>query len=215
MKRCLYCLPLLGLAPLLYFLAFYLDGMGILPRGYGLFIGAGSVVIVPPVVSLVLSYLPNFNWVIRGAIGICAFVAQYVLLFTVDHPGATYEMMGTAHRLRREFPPQQLHDCAEQLLQMYHAGTLGVSTNAVNDDYSFPGIINGPVMVVTNAALPVSLQGRFQRIFVQQNWNTGDDQIVFVLNRETGFICDNRKNVHDFIECSIGDGVEAYSLQRG
>jgi hypothetical protein len=69
-------------------------------------------------------------------------------------------------------------------------------------------------MVVTNAELPISLRSHFQRVFIQKNQNTGGDQVVFAIGREMGIICDDRKNVYDFTEYSVADGVEAYSFQR-
>lgn len=212
MKRYLFCLPLLGLAPLSYFLSFYLDGRGMLPRLVGIIIGFGSMFVVPLIVSCVFAVVPKVNWVVRLALAICTLVVQFIILFTVDKPGATYEMIGKAHRLQNGFAPEQLHQCAGQLLKSFHAGTLAVRNWNRDKDDDYPGF--DASVVVANAELPISIRGRFKRIFIKRNPNTDDEQVVFVLNRETGIICDGRKNVRDFTEYSMVDGVEAYWLRR-
>lgn len=64
------------------------------------------------------------------------------------------------------------------------------------------------------AELPVSLRERFQKVFIQKNPDTGDDEVVFAISRGMGIICGSRKDVHDFVEYSLGEGVDAYWLQR-
>src|SRR5258705_11665225 len=115
MKRCLLCLPLLALAPLGYFLGSYLDGAGVLPGGVGFLISAGSMFILPWLVSGLFVVLPNIAWSTRRVLVLCALLVQGVLLFRVVPAGATSETMGFAHRLRREFPPGRLRDWAPYL----------------------------------------------------------------------------------------------------
>jgi hypothetical protein len=130
MKRCLLCLPLLVLAPLGYFLGSYFDGTGVLPGGVGILISAGSMFILPSLVSGLFVVLPKTTWSIRRALVLCALLVQGVLLFVPS--GATSETMGFAHRLRQEFPPSQLRNCAAHLRQKRRDGTLTLVDKAKN-----------------------------------------------------------------------------------
>lgn len=208
MNRCLYILPLLGLAPMMSFLGSYLAGLGVLSWGRGFVIGAFGMFIVPWLVSILFSILCRDRLAVRLLIGFGALVIQGFLLFGVVPPGATCEMMGLAQRLRHEFSPEQIRDCADQLRTKFNAGTLA-SSDKHTDDYS----VTSFAFVVRDSELPASLQGRFERIFIQKNQNTGEEEVLFALGRRWGIMCDSRKNVHDFYFYSMADGVEAYRYQ--
>ncbi len=210
MKSFLLCLPLLGLAPLAHFLAGYLEGAGILPSGVGLLLSAASMFVLPWVVSAWLALRPKITWAIRIPLFVCALVAQGVLLFTAVPPGATCEMMGTAHRLRRQFPPDQLRDCAEHLRQKRRDGSLTLGDRG--KDHSSP--IPETDVVVADSELPVSLRGRFLRVFIRDGRVPGDEQVFFALDERTGIVCDSRKQVREFFVCSMAEGVHAYRYQR-
>jgi hypothetical protein len=209
MIRSLLCLPLLGLAPLGHFLGFYLEGAGFLPRGVGFCFSAASVFVLPWVVSAFI-VLPRFKGAIRIVLFVCVLVAQGVLLFTIVPPGVTCEMMGIAYRFRRELPPDQLRACADNLRQKLRDGTLVVSDRGEYD--GFPASMTAKI--VADAELPVSLRGRFQRVFIQQDPVTGDEQVIFALERLKGIICDRRKHVKEFFVYSMAPGVHAYRYQR-
>jgi hypothetical protein len=211
MKRYLFYLPLLGLAPLGYFLGFYLQGLGAISFGVGFLASAISMFVVPWIVSATFALFPKAKTIVRVMLFICAFIVQGGLLFGIDPPGATCEMMGIAHRFRHEFPPDQLRNCAVQLRQKFHAGTLTVRNRNKSDDYA--GVVESAV-VIDDAELPDSLNHKFQRVFIQKSPVTGDEQVVFALGSDRGIICDNRTNVSGFFVYSIADGVEAYRYQR-
>ena len=210
MKRALLFLPLLSLAPLGHFLGSYLDGAGILPRGYGFLGSAASMFILPWVVSGLFLTITKAAWPIRISLFICALLVQAVLLFTVVPAGATSEMMGIANRMRREFPPDQMRDCAARLRQKHRDGTLTVRQG--DRGHSF--LMSESAVMVDDSELPVSLRKRFDRVFIQQDRVTGEEQIFFSLGKQTGIVCDSRKHVREFFVCSIGEGVHAYRYQR-
>jgi hypothetical protein len=210
MKRTLSFLPLLGLSPLGSFLGEYLDGAGVLPRGSGLLVGGFCAFILPWVVAAAFALIARTTWTVRLLLFICALVAQPVLFFILTPPGATSEMMGIAHRLSREFPPDQMRDCAGRLRQKHHDGTLTVRRR--DSGHSF--LMSESAVMVDDSELPVSLRGRFDRVFIQQDRVTGDEQVFFSLGEETGIVCDSRKHVREFFVCSMAEGVHAYRYQR-
>jgi hypothetical protein len=209
-KRFWISLPLLTLAPMGYFLAPYLEGLGVLPPGYGFILGAFSMFIVLGMASIAFAFIQKAKPIVRVLIFVCVFIAQGIFIFNFIPPGATSEMMGIAQRLRHEFSTDQLRDCAKQLQQRLHAGTLKVQTRAKDDDFT----VEPSALVVDDTELPTILRGRFQRIFIQTNSLLGIEQVVFALGDERGIFCDNRKNVHEFFVCSMADGVHAYRYQR-
>jgi hypothetical protein len=210
MKRALLFLPLLGLAPVGHFLGSYLDGAGVLPRGSGFLVSAASMFILPWVIAGLFLTVAKAAWPIRIALFICALLVQAVLLFTVVPAGATSEMMGIAHRVRREFPPDQMRDCAARLRQKHRDGTLAIRQG--DRGHSF--LMSETAVMVDDAELPVSLRGRFDRVFIQQDRVTGDEQVYFSLGERTGIVCDSRKHVREFFVCSMAEGVHAYRYQR-
>ena len=210
MKRTSLFLPLLGLAPLGYFFASYLDGAGILPRGSGFLVSAFCMFVLPWAVSAGLAVRARTTRPFRILLFISTLVAQPILLLALVPPAATSEMRGIAHRLRREFPPDQLRDCADQLRHQFHAGTLAVGVRGKDDHF----IVAADAVVVADADLPVSLRGRFQRVFIQKASAISDEQVVFALEEQRGIICDSRKDVHEFFICSMADGVHAYRYER-
>jgi hypothetical protein len=137
-------------------------------------------------------------WPARLLFFIGAMVVQGVLLFTVIPAGATSEMMGIARRLRREFPPDQIRTCAATLLQKQHDGIL-----AVRQEKRDQGTV-----LVDDSELPIPLRGKFERVFIEEQ------RVYFSLNRRTGILCDSRKHVREFSECSMADGVHAYRYER-
>ncbi len=210
MKRCLLCLPLLGLAPLGTFLGEYLSGAGALPEGIGFLASAASMFILPWIVAALFLARPKTKAAIRVLLFIGALVVQGVLLFAIVPAGSTSEMMGIAHRLRREFSVDELRDCANHLRHKFRDGTLGVSTREKDDDFT----VGQSAVVVLDDELPDSLRGRFLRVFIQKPPATGDEQVVFALDKIRGIICDSRKHVHEFFVYSMADGVQAYRYQR-
>src|SRR5262245_47985933 len=124
MRPALQIVPLLILAPLGHFLGSYLGGAGVLPLGSGFLLSAVSMFLLPWAVAA-LFFAVRGSWPIRVLLFLGALVVQ-VVLFTVIPAGATSEMMGIAHRFRREFPPDQMRDCATSLRQKQDEGTLAV-----------------------------------------------------------------------------------------
>ena len=115
--------------------------------------------------------------------------------------------MGIAHRVQREFSPDQLRDCAEQLRTKFHAGTLKLGNSADGRDY-FPVLLDTNV-VIEDTELPVSMRGRFQRTFILMDPSTTNELVIFAVDHETGIICGNDVPVPDYA-CRMAEGVEVY-----
>jgi hypothetical protein len=209
MRCALVFLPLLGLAPLGHFLGFFLDGAGILPGGSGFLISAASMFLLPWAVAA-LFFTIRVAWPIRVSLFIGAVVVQVVLLFTVVPAGATSEMMGIAHRFRREFSPDQMRACAASLLQKQREETLVVTE--AEKGHSF--LMSETAVLVDDSELPIELRGRFKRVFIQPDRDTGEQRVYFSLDERTGIVCDSRKDVREFFIFSMADGVHAYRYQR-
>lgn len=209
MRRVLLFLPLLGLAPLGHFLGSYLDGAGVLPRGSGFLIGAASMLLLPWLVA-VLFFTVRVAWPMRVSLFIGALIVQGVLTFTAVPAGATSEMMGIAHRFRREFPPNQMRMCAESLRKRQHEGTLVV--RKAEKDRVF--LMSESAVLVDDSELPAQLRGHFARVFIQPDRDAGEAGVYFAIDERTGILCDGRKNVREFFVCSMADGVQAYRYQR-
>ena len=210
MKRTLLFLPLLSLAPVGSFLGSYLDGAGFLPRGCGFAISAASMLLLPWLVSALFLTISNAAWPIRISLFIFSLMVQAVLLFKVLPPGATSEMMGIAHRLRREFPPDLLRGCAAGLRQKHRDATLTTRQRDISHDFW----MSENAVMVNDSELPVSLRGRFASVFIKQDRATGEEQVYFSLGERTGIVCDSRKHVREFFVCSMAEGVHAYRYQR-
>src|SRR5262249_31795971 len=148
-------------------------------------------------------------WPVRVLLFIGALVAQGVL-FTVIPAGATSEMMGIAHRLRGEFPPDQIRTCAATLRQKEHDGTLTVRHGDKGQSF----VMSEKAVLVDDSELPTSLRGRFERVFIEPDQDAAEQRVYFSFDERTGIICDSRKNVREFFVCSMADGVHAYRYQR-
>jgi hypothetical protein len=209
MRRVLQLLPLLALAPLGYFLGSYLDGAGVLPRDSGFLVSAASMFLLPWIVAALFLRV-RVAWPIRASFFIGALVAQGVLIFTVVPAGATSEMMGIAHRFRREFPSDQMRACAESIRQKKRDGTLVVRQE--NKSHSF--LMSERAVLVDDSELPVQLRGRFKRVFIEPDQDAGEQRVYFSLDERTGIVCNSRNHVREFFVCSIADGVHAYRYQR-
>ena len=209
MRRVIQFLPLLAIAPLGHFLGPYLDGAGFLPPGSGLLVSAASMFLLPWAVAA-LFFTVRVVWPIRVSLFITALVSQAILMFTVVPAGATSQMMGIAFRFRREFPPDQMRACAASLRQKEHDGTLVVRRG--DTGHSF--LMSEKAVLVDDSELPVLLRGRFERVFIQPDRDTGEQRVYFSFDERRGIVCDSRKHVREFFVCSMGEGVHAYRYQR-
>jgi len=126
MKQLVWYLPLLAVAPLGAFLGPYLSGRGLWSSGTGLFLAIGCFFIVPLPVALLFSLRAKTTVERRILLFLGALGLQVLFIFGPS-PSSSYQMLGLAHRLRREFPLAQVHDCANQLRHKLRAGTLSVS----------------------------------------------------------------------------------------
>jgi hypothetical protein len=210
MKRVLFLLPLLTLSAVGSFAAPYLDGAGAFPRGSGFLVGAVCMFILPWVVSGLFVVAAKTRIPVRLAIFISTLAVQPALLFAFTPPSATSEMMGIAHRLGREFSADELRDSANQLRSKFQAGTLRTTSKAREDYFE----VAAEAVVVPQTELPIALREHFKRVYIQHGQAGGGCQVVFALAPDTGIICDNRKQVHEFFVYSIADGVHAYRYQR-
>lgn len=208
-RRVLLFLPLLALAPLGCFLGDYLGGAGSLPGGSGFLISAVSMFLLPWA-GAALFLTVRVGRPMRTALFVGALLLQGSLIFTVIPAGATSEMMGRAHRFRREFPPDQMRACATLLRQKEHDGTLQVRPPGKNRS----SLMSEQAVLVDDAELPPPLRGRFKQVFIQPDPASAEEQVYFSLDERTGIVCDSRKNVREFFVCSMADGVQAYRYQR-
>ena len=188
MKRYFLGLPLLGAAPALYFLGFYLGGAGFIPENLGFIAGAAAMFIFPWAIAALCLVVLKIKGPINVVLFVGALVIQVVLLFTVVSPGATCQMMGTAHRLKGEFQADELRSCAELIRQKFHAGTLSARARSKDDDF----IADPSAMVVSDSELPNSLRGRFQRVYIQKVPESDVEQVIFALGPYRGIVCDGR-----------------------
>jgi hypothetical protein len=209
MKRAFRLLPLLGLAPLGHFLGPYLDGAGLLPRGSGFFVGLASMLLLPWLIATLFLTVRAAR-LIRVLLFIAALMVQGILLFTLSSAPVISEMMGIAHRLRREFPPDQMQTCATSLRQKEHDGTLVVRQRD-KDKYI---LMSEDAVLVDDSELPAPLRGRFKHVFIQSDPVGGEQRVYFSLDERSGIVCDSRKRVREFFVCSMADGVHAYRYQR-
>lgn len=208
MRRAIQFLPLLALAPLGDFLGFYLEGAGLLQPSTGFLISISSALLLPWAVAALFA-TARATWRVRLLLFIGALVVQGVLLFTIVPPGAISEMMGTAHRLRRAFPPDQMRACAATLRQKQKERALLVAQG----DKVRDSLMSDKAVLVDDSELPALLRGRFDHVFIQPDEHTGEQQVYFCLNNRTGVLCDGRKHVREFFVCSMADGVHAYRYQ--
>jgi hypothetical protein len=165
----------------LSFLGFYLDGAGV-TGGLGFFASAFAMFILPWVMALLCSCILKARFWIRVLFYLPALVIQFVLLFTVVPPGATSETMGMAHRLRREFPPDELRTCADDLRRKFHGGTLAIKAKSQDDKY----MVEPSAVAVADSELPNSLQGHFQRVSIQKSPGGGEEQGRFCAGVRNG-----------------------------
>lgn len=209
MRRALTFLPLLALAPMGHFLGQYLDGAGVLSHGNGFLVSTASMFLLPWVVAAMFLTI-KVAWPIRASFFVGALVTQGVLMFTAVPAGATSEMMGIAHRFRRDFPPDQMRACAASLRQKEHYGTLVVRQG--DTGHSF--LMSEKAVLVDDSDLPALLRGRFERVFIQPDRDSGEQRVYLALDDRRGIVCDSRKHVREFFVCSMADGVHAYRYQR-
>ena len=209
MRRALQLLPLLAFAPLGHFLGEYLDGAGVLPHGTGFLVSAASMFLLPWVVAALFLSV-RVAWPIRVALLISALVAQGVLLFTVVPAGATSEMMGIAQRFRREYPPEQMRACAVTLVQKQHDRTLLIRPGDAGHSF----LMSDKAILVDDSELPGLLRGRFERVFIRPDGDTGELRVYFALDERRGVVCDSRKRVRECFVFSMAEGVHAYRYER-
>jgi hypothetical protein len=203
MKRALFLVPLLALAPLGHFLGSYYGTDWIV----GL-LGVASMFLLPWVVAALFLVFVKVAWPVRIFLFIGALVVQGFLLLEVCPAGATAGMMGTAHRLRREFPPDEMRDCAAQLRQKHRDGTLAVRQR----DGGHSLLMSERAVIVQDSELPVALRGRFKSVYIEPD--TGEERVFFSFSERSGIVCDSRKSVRGFFECSMADGVHVYAYSR-
>ena len=209
MRRAALFLPLLGLAPLGHFLSAYLAGAGIFSRANDFLVGAACVLLLPWLVAALFLTIGRLRWPVRIILFIGALLLQ-AALFMVIPAGATSETMGLAHRLRREFSPDQMRECAARLRQKHRDGTL-VRRQAEKSRLFW---LFQDAMAVDDSELPASLRGRFAGVFIRGDSALGEQEVSFALGDRTGIVCDSRKDVREYFVCSIADGVHAYRNER-
>ncbi|MFI5305442.1 MAG: hypothetical protein ACHQYP_11700 [Nitrospiria bacterium] len=208
-KRYWLYLPMLFISPLGYFLGSYFEGSATLPGNMASYICVISLFFLPFVVSTLFVFIFKGKWFIRILIFISIFIAQCGLI-SITPPEVAAEMMGIAHRLSFEFPPDQIRDCANHLRQKHRDGTLKEVQRGNYSDV----LMSDNAIIIDDSELPVSLRGRFVGVYIRSGLTSPDDVVVFALGMQKGIICDNRKYVSEFYFHSMGDGVHAYRFQR-
>ena len=74
--------------------------------------------------------------------------------------------------------------------------------------------MSAKAVLVDDLELPVQLRGRFARVVIEPDQDSGEQRVYFSLDERTGIVCDNRTQVREFFVCSMADGVHAYRYQR-
>ena len=69
-------------------------------------------------------------------------------------------------------------------------------------------------VLIDDSELPVQLRGRFARVFIEPEQDTGEQRVYFTFDERTNIVCDSQTHVRDFFVCSMADGVHAYRYQR-
>ena len=110
MKRWLLYLPLIGLGPLLSFCGAYLMGRGVIDEGFWVLLGVGCVYVAVPVFY---GFLVRGSGLMRYFVCMGALIAEVALVASAPAFIPNPKSMGVAHRLKREFPIDQVRACAD------------------------------------------------------------------------------------------------------
>jgi hypothetical protein len=210
MKRLVPFLPLLGLVPLLHFLVFYLAGLGIVEDALALW--AICFFGLTVTIGFVFGFaVRSDSGLVRYGACLGAIVAQFALI-GVCPGGPQAEVLGIAHRLKRELPIPQIRSCADQLLEKYSNRTL----ISAEKELGQTEIWSDSVFVVDKTELPASLQSRFRWVQIRKNttYFAEDLQVFFSINSERSIICDTRSFVSTPDLHSIQKGIHAYHHGR-
>lgn len=216
MKRALLCVPLLGLAPLGFFAGWYFEGAGVIDFGTGIQIGIVSTLLLPWIVAGAIAMLIRGKWPVRVLAFWVALLLQPVLTFKGLPPGYTCEMMGLAHKVRREYSTESLEICADQLRQALRDKSLKL----VADSSGRVGSIFGDGVRVEDSELPASFRGRFTSVVL---WHVPDGygtQVRFGLDERTEIISgqsetdDPMLGVRPIDEYPLASGLHLYRFHR-
>ena len=201
-------LLMLGIAPALNFAGDYLDGYFLNPDS-GLLFGIFAMLILPWVIAFLFCKIFRAHWAVRVVLFAFAIVAQPWIFFHFTPPGATAEMWGIAARYSRDFPPQELRACANDLLKKRRDGTLAV----VDWDRSHHGVVSDSAVKVSESELPAALRGRFKGVFIEDHGDDGET-VLFATTGASGVACATKQPAEDYFSCKIGEGVYAYRYER-
>jgi len=210
MKRIFMLVPLLVLAPLGFFLSFYCEGAGYLPDQTALPLALASTLVLPWFVSARFLIVYRGAWPMRVGLFVGTLVVQIYLSFTIIPPGAKTEMMGTAHRLRRQFDPAELAECAEAIRRKHREGLL--ATNVVEVTYRSP--VSERSVGVADSELPDALRGKFQWVAIDSTIGVDVEPVYFALDGFEGIVCDDRPESRGAHFYSLAKGVHAYRYMR-
>ena len=192
MKRCLLYLPLIGLGPLLSFCGAYLMGRGAIGEEFWVLLGVGCVYVAVPVF---FGFIVGGSGLMRYFVCMGALLVEVALVASAPACMPNAKSMGVAHRLKREFPIDQVRVCADQLLERYRAKTL-VSADKDNPQAE---LWSKSEFAVDRSELPASLRERVRwvRITKVQRGFTEDLQVFFFIDWERSIICDSRPFVNN------------------
>ena len=205
-KKRYFILALVVLPSLGYFLGFYLQGRGFsMILIWWMLFGTVSMVLGPFIVATPIVLIVTRRWLYRILLFLPV-VLLAVPFFWLVPPGNTAEMMGRAHRLRAQFPVDQIREAADAVRQKYANGTL--QTNPDNPQrYQFAAIVN-------ESELPDLLKGRFEYVGLRP-CNKGDiREIVFAINVREGIVCNTNSFEKNTSHYSMGPYVHAYCYRR-
>lgn len=199
---------LLVVPALSLFIGSYLDGRGVL-CGYGVFIGILLMFILPIPFAVLIAWRLVTKSTYRNLLVVPIILLQFAFVWLFP-AGATAQMMGIAHKLKREYSTDVLHATAEQILLEHAAGTLNCHMIPEHDKRNF----GYATILVDRSEIPADLQGRFEFVAIVEATGSTPAEVHFAFNSRSGIACNATPRESGFFRYSMASGVHAYRYQR-
>ena len=183
----------------------YLLGRGVIPYELKFEVFAGTIAL-PVLISAAVVFCARLGFWKNLLLFPVTFVVQVVLMFLATPPQATTEMIGFAHRFRREFNTTELEAAAIDLLKRDRAGTLQRRTATPGEKTIF-----GEGESVDDSMLPDTLRGRFRDVSLPKE-QTG--KVTFALDPTYGLYFSEEAEADNYWRRKVGGKIYAYRYSR-